>query len=218
MILLASHLFAMSMLWSEATTRSYDLSSTKGLKVIGGTLATAEYKGRKSVLLTQTGMTDGIAIVGAQDFKNGTIDFDIAGMPIKGTTPDVRGFVGIAFRISPDNTKFEIFYLRETNGRSDDQERRNHAVQYCSPPAYSWKRLRGEKPFRYEAYTDLEVGAWTHVHIEVQGTEAQFYVGRASQPCLVVHDLLLGETHGKIGLWVGDQSQAYYANLRVVQS
>jgi hypothetical protein len=41
-----------------------------------------------------------------------------------------RGFAGIAFRVQPDLRTYDAFYLRPTNGRADDQVRRNHAAQY----------------------------------------------------------------------------------------
>ena len=102
-----------------------------------------------------------------------------------------------------------------TNGRSPNQELRNHAVQYCSHPDYLWDLLRKKRPFRYEAYADLEVGAWTHVRIAVNGTEAKFYVGHAKQPTLIVHGLLMGDTEGKVALWVGGYTQAYFSNVRI---
>ena len=51
-----------------------------------------------------------------------------------GAGEGARGFVGIAFRLQNDRTTYDAFYLRPTNGRADDQERRNHAVQYISHP------------------------------------------------------------------------------------
>lgn len=43
-----------------------------------------------------------------------------------------------------DEAKLEAIYLRPTNGRADDQLRRNHAVQYISHPEHLWERLRAE--------------------------------------------------------------------------
>ena len=83
-----------------------------------------------------------------------------------------RGFTGVAFRISPDAAKFELFYLRPTNGRADDQERRNHSAQYDSFPDYPWFRLRKETPGKYESYVDLVPGEWTKVKISVSGVKA----------------------------------------------
>ena len=44
--------------------------------------------------------------------------------------PDfARGFIGIAYRINEDDTKFESFYVRPTNGRQcDDSVRKQHGL------------------------------------------------------------------------------------------
>ena len=91
---------------------------------------------------------------------------------------DMRGFVGIAFRVQPNGSQFECFYLRPTNGRAEDQLRRNHATQYISHPDHSWHKLRQENPGVYESYTDLVPGEWTRIKIEVAGTHAKLYVGK----------------------------------------
>jgi hypothetical protein len=85
----------------------------------------------------------------------------------------MRGFIGIAFRVQGDGEKFECFYLRSSNGRANDQLRRNHSLQYISSPEFGWKRLRTEKPGIYESYADLVAGEWTRVKIVVSATKAQ---------------------------------------------
>lgn len=60
-----------------------------------------------------------------------------------------------------------------------------------------------------ESYVDLEPGAWTRIKIEVAGTKASLYVNGADQPCLIVNDLKLGETHGQVALWTGSNTEAY---------
>ena len=55
-----------------------------------------------------------------------------------------RGFVGVAFRVAADQSRFECIYLRPTNGRVEDQVRRNHSVQYISVPGFPWPFLRKE--------------------------------------------------------------------------
>jgi len=52
----------------------------------------------------------------------------------------------------------EVFYLRPTNGRADDQLRRNHAVQYVSHLEFPGHRLRQESPGVYESYADRPLG------------------------------------------------------------
>ncbi len=123
-----------------------------------------------------------------------------------------RGFAGIAFRVA-DATRLECFYLRPTNGRADDQLRRNHSTQYISHPDYPWFRLREEAPGAYESYVDLVPGEWTKVRIEVEGTTAQLFVHGSEQPALIVNDLKLGDSRGQVALWIGLGTEAYFSNL-----
>jgi hypothetical protein len=113
--------------------------------------------------------------------------------------------------------QYECFYIRPTNGRADDQLRRNHATQYVSHPDYPWYRLREESPGVYESYADLVPGAWTRLRITVSGTAARLYVNGARQPTLIVNDLKLGETRGRIGLWIGNGTEAYFTKLTVTR-
>jgi hypothetical protein len=78
-----------------------------------------------------------------------------------GAPADARGFIGIDFRGQEHGARTESIYLRPTNGRADDQLRRNHSVQYDSVPDFPWFRLRKESPGVYESYTDLEAGEWS---------------------------------------------------------
>jgi hypothetical protein len=156
-----------------------------------------------------------MAVLSTSDFEDGTIEVDVAGKPRAGAVQDARGFIGIAFRVMPDDAHFECLYLRPTNGRADDQLRRNHSTQYESIPDYPWYRLRRENPGVYESYADLQSGEWTKMKIAVSGTEAQLYVNGAEQPSLIVHDLKLRKQRGKIALWVEQDTEGYFSNLTV---
>ena len=147
-------------------------------------------------------------------FHNGAIDVDVAGLPSKGADESARGFIGVAFRVQSD-TRFEIIYLRPTNSHADDQLRRNHTTQYVSAPDWPWERLRKETPGVYESYTDMAPGEWTHLRIVVQGTNAKLYVGGAAQPCLIVHDLKLGDVEGAVALWIGPGTEGYFRDLTI---
>jgi hypothetical protein len=59
-------------------------------------------------------------------FKNGTIEVKVLSRLLKNAPEFARGFIGVAFRINDSNTKFECIYIRPTNGRVEDQVRRNH--------------------------------------------------------------------------------------------
>jgi len=156
-----------------------------------------------------------IAILPDSNFKDGVIETEIAGSPRPDAPMEMRGFVGIAFRVQPHGSSFECFFLRPTNGRADDQLRRNHSTQYVSHPDYPWYRLREEYPGLYESYTDLVTGEWTKIKIVVSGIHAELYVNGAEQPCLIVNDLKLGGTEGKIALWVGAGTEAHFSNVLV---
>src|SRR6185295_7365543 len=131
----------------------------------------ATYRGRKAIKLSEREINQGIGFATLKDidFANGTIETEIAGLPAAGAAEGSRGFVGIAFHVQKDPASYECFYLRPTNGRADDQLRRNHATQYISEPEFPWQKLRQENPGVYESYVDLEPGAWTPIRIEVGG-------------------------------------------------
>jgi hypothetical protein len=202
---------------SQATT--FRLDSADGLEVIHAKTEVATYRGRKAVRLVpvsaQAGSDDMLAVLKASSFKDGVIEAEIAGSPRTGAPEDARGFIGIAFRLQPDDAHYECFYIRPTNGRANDQLRRNHSTQYISAPDYPWFRLRKENPGVYESYTDLESGAWTRIKIIVNGAQARLYVNGAEQPALIVNDLKLGETHGQVALWADPTTDAYFSNLTI---
>ncbi len=97
------------------------------------TLAAVEYRGKRAVRMTEGSVPGGeaCAVVNGVEFHNGTIDVELAGQPAEGAPATARGFIGVAFRMG--NGKFEHIYLRPTNGRADDQVRRNHSTQVTRP-------------------------------------------------------------------------------------
>jgi hypothetical protein len=155
-------------------------------------------------------------LISGSEFKNGTIELELAGEPAPDADPNMRGFVGVAFHIDPeDPQRYECFYLRPTNARADDQLRRNHSTQYVSHPEHPWYRLRQESPGVYESYVDLVPGAWTKIRIEVSGTRARLFLQDAEQPALIVHDLKLGESAGQVGLWLHSSTLAHFRDLTI---
>ena len=176
----------------------------------------ATYRGKSAIRLVPDPLLEnGVAIVVGSPFHDGVIELDVAGVPAPGAQEAARGFIGIAFRVQPEAARYELLYLRPTNGRADDQLRRNHSTQYESWPDWPWDRLRKEAPGVYESYADLESGAWTSMKVVVLGPKAQLYVNGAAQPCLLVNDLKLAPANGAIALWVGPGTDGYFANLRV---
>jgi Domain of Unknown Function (DUF1080) len=205
---------------SKTLTSTFRLDSTDGLELVNAKAEPITYRGERAVRLVplpghETADDAMVAILTGSEFKDGTIEVEVAGAPRPGATPDMRGFIGILFRVQSHGERAEDFYLRPTNGRADDQLRRNHSVQYESAPDFPWYRLRKESPGVYESYVDLEAGVWTRMKIVVAGTKARLYVNGADQPCLIVNDLKLGEGHGQIALWAHVATDAYFSNLTV---
>jgi hypothetical protein len=206
--------------FAAPATRTVDVESGRGLEFVHVVPQPVTYKGQKALRLTEVANYRGeaVALLPDVDFTDGTIEVDLAGSPAAGSDAGARGFAGVAFRAGPHAEAFECFYLRPTNGRADDQLRRNHSTQYISVPGYPWERLRSETPGVYESYVDLETGAWTHVKIEVSGARARLFVNQSAQPVLIVNDLKRGAASGSIGLWIGAGTEAYFRQLRITTS
>jgi hypothetical protein len=118
--------------------------------------------------------------------------------------------------VQKDARTYDAFYLRPTNGRADDQVRRNHSAQYIAHPDWTWSRLRTESPSKYESYVDLVPGEWTKIRIEVEGARARLFVHGQSQPTLVVNDVKSGpEGRGAVALWLDVSTEAHFRNLTV---
>lgn len=200
-----------------ATTFSLNDVSKLELHNVKAELVT--YRGRSAVRLVEIDepQEDGhaMAIIADSNFRDGVIETAIASDLAPDAPTEMRGFVGIAFRVQAGGAGFECFYLRPTNGRADDQLRRNHATQYISHPDYPWYKLREENPGLYESYADLIPGDWTKVKIVVSGVRAQLYVHDAEQPCLIVNDLKHGISEGRIALWIGLGTVAHFSEIVV---
>jgi hypothetical protein len=212
-----------------AQAKRYPLDSTTGLRLHNVVAEPAVLQGKKGVRIRHSEealrrlekMTPEeqarfpqLASVDGLEFANGGIEAEIAGAPPPGS--EARGFVGIAFRLQNDFVTYDAFYLRPTNGRADDQERRNHAVQYISHPDWPWFRLRKESPEKYESYVDLLPGVWTKVKIDVRGERARLYVHDQEQPTLIVNDLKTSaEGKGGVALWIDRGTVAHFRNLGI---
>jgi 3-keto-disaccharide hydrolase len=175
------------------------------------------FKGRSAVrLIAAPDATNGTSYAVVKDavFRDGVIEVDLAGQPAANAGEGARGFIGIAFRLQADG-RYEYIYLRPTNGRADDQVRRNHSTQYSSHPDFDFARSRKEAPEKYESYVDLQPGVWTRYRIEVDGAKARLYVNGAEQPCLIVNDMKLEPRPGGVALWVGAGTEGYFSNLTI---
>jgi len=136
---------------ASAQARQYPLESVDGLRLLNVAAEPAMLQGKKGLRLTLAEETarrlermspseraqaeiEQLAWIEGLDFSSGLIEAEIAGTPGPGANEGARGFVGIAFRLQEDRKTYDAFYLRPTNGRAEDQERRNHSAQYISHP------------------------------------------------------------------------------------
>jgi hypothetical protein len=179
-------------------------------RIFGRTATLVDIKGKHAVKLSEApGM--GVVWLDGYDFANGTIEVDILGrsQPVQGS------FVGIALRVV-DGQTHDAVYFRPFNFRAADSTRHSHSVQYVSDPEWTWQRLRTERPGLYEKaiVPEPDGDEWFHVRIAVARPTIQVFVNNAATPSLVV-DELSTRAHGPIGLWVGEGSGGYFANLRV---
>jgi hypothetical protein len=216
---------------ASGQAKQYSLETTTGLRLHNVTAQPATLKGTKGLRVTisdeaqrrlatatpeEQAQFEQLATLEGVVFANGVIEAEIAGVPAPGAPEGARGFVGIAFRVQNDLRTYDAFYLRPTNGRADDQERRNHAVQYVSHPDWPWFRLRKETPSKYEAYVDLEPDTWTKIKIEVRGQQARLYVHGQALPTLIVNDVKSGaDGKGLVALWLDRGTVAHFRNVSV---
>jgi hypothetical protein len=207
---------------APAQAKRYALESTAGLRAHNVVTEPVTFKGRRGVRVTVAPAVTNqleaelLATIEGLEFSSGVIEAEIAGAPAPGAGAGARGFVGIAFRLQPDLKTYDAFYLRPTNGRAEDQERRNHATQYISHPDWTWSRLRREAPSKYESYVDLEPDVWTKIRIEVRGGQARLYVHDQPHPALIVNDVKSGaSSKGAVALWIGPGTVAHFRNLTI---
>ncbi len=205
----------------STNVNTFSLNSAEGLELINVNAVEVEHNGKEGIQITAAEgkiNVETLVIIPEILFEDGTIEVELTGEPAPNADPQMRGFVGVAFRVNRSNySSYECFYLRPTNARADNQLRRNHSVQYVSHPEFPWYKLRNDYPGLYEAYVDLEPGVWTKLKIEVAGRVAKLYLHDAEQPCLIVNDLKHGELEGKIALWLHTSTLARYRNLIVTK-
>jgi hypothetical protein len=201
---------------TPARVQTFLLRDTTGLIAPKVKTEAMKYLGRESVRITMDGDDhEGLALLPGTDFQDGAIEADIA---LKtAAPPGVRypGFVGIAFRVRPDTSHYELFYLRPGNSEAADQAMRNHSVQYASEPDFGWYRLRREWPSVYESHAELATETWTKVRIEVAGRAAKLYLNGSAKPSLVVDGLKGEDLRGAVGLWSFTDEEAYFSNVRI---
>jgi hypothetical protein len=155
---------------------------------------------------------NGIAWLKDIQFSNGAIEFDVRGRDVQG-----QSFVGIVFHGLNDST-YDAIYLRPFNFKAEDKARKSHCVQYIAHPVYTWNKLRGEFPGKYEQPVEPapDPNSWVHVKVNVASPKITVYINNNSQPSLTV-EKLSKQTNGSLGFWVGNGSGGDFANIRITR-
>jgi hypothetical protein len=151
------------------------------------------------------------------NLENGIVEVKVLSRLLPNAPAFARGFIGLAFRINEDNTAYESIYLRPTNGRAEDQFRRNHTVQYYVYPDYKFDRLRAESKGEYETYADMGLDEWITVRIEFSGKSAKLYLNDQKSPAFLINKMLGTTISGSIGLWVDIGTEGYFKELKIRQ-
>jgi len=194
---------------AQKQTAKPDISGASHFSVVNRKITVSNNAGKTVVHLNgQPG--DGVAWVNNITFANGIIEFDLKGKNIM-----QQSFVGIAFHGLNDTT-FDAIYFRPFNFQSPDPERKGHSVQYISLPQYDWSVLRQNYPGKYEnaLVSALDPESWFHAKVVVDTAKITVYVNNDTKPSLVVKPLT-DRTTGKIGFWVGNNSDGDFANLSI---
>lgn len=154
----------------------------------------------------------GVAWIEGPDFGEGTIDVDVRGKDVL-----QQSFLGVAFHRKDDQT-YESVYLRPFNFQATDPSRHQHAIQYMQVPEFDWPILRQKFPDEFERPVDASIKPteWVHLRVVVKGNRVQAFVGSVTTPTLDVRKL--GQLRsGLVGLWVGNNSDGDFANLRLTK-
>ena len=146
-------------------------------------VSSIEYQGKRAVRLeAKPDAADGesYAVLKGARFHNGTIEVSLAGKPAANAGAGARGYIGIAYRLQ--GSRYEYIYLRPTNGRADEQVRRNHSTQYGAHPDYGFGRMRKDFPREVRIVRRSKTGVWTRYRIVIDGPKARLYVNGAPSP------------------------------------
>ena len=198
---------------AQTTSVTYDLSSlsaTGKLEVINRKVSTFSEKDKNGIRFSKN-ENDGIAWLRHVIFSNGIIELDI-----RGKDELQQSFVGVAFH-GADNNTLDAIYFRPFNFQSADSVSKIHAVQYISQPDYPWEVLREKFNGIYEKaiVPSPDANDWFHVKIIVRYPQIKVFVNGNQEPCLSI-EKLNNRTSGKIGLWVGNNSDGDFANLEIM--
>lgn len=118
------------------------------------------------------------------EFADGTIELDVAPM-------DKGHFIGVLFRRATATNQENIYLRAHRSGLYN-------ALQYAA-------RINGSSTWQlypeFNASIDLPRNQWTHVRVEVKGTQLEVYVNNNDKPALVVPRLRGIHDKGSVAFW-----------------
>ena len=208
---------------NQATAQQIKLEEDR-LTALQTTMSITHIKGQKAVRVVKSPAVkedDEATYVKINDltFKNGVIEVEVLSRLLPDAPAHARGFIGLAFRINEDDSKFESIYVRPTNSTADDQLRRNRTIQYFSYPNFKFTHSRATAPGQYESYAPIALDEWIKLKIEVNGDQAKLFINGSKQPYLIVNDLKMGaDQSGSLGLFVDIGTEGFFRNLKVSQT
>lgn len=208
---------------TKATAQKIKLDEDR-LTAVQTSMSITQINGKKAVRVVKSAAVkedDEATYVKINDFnfKNGVIELDVLSRLLPDAPAHARGFIGLAFRINKDDSKFESIYVRPTNSTADDQLRRNRTIQYFSYPNFKFTHSRATAPGQYESYAPIALDKWIKLKIEVNGNQAKLFINGSKQPYLIVNDLKMGaDQSGSIGLFVDIGTEGFFRNLKVSQT
>lgn len=208
---------------TKATAQQIKLDEDR-LTAVQTSMSITQINGKKAVRVVKSAAVkedDEATYVKINDFnfKNGVIEVDVLSRLLPDAPAHARGFIGLAFRINKEDSKFESIYVRPTNSTADDQLRRNRTIQYFSYPSFKFTHSRATAPGQYESYAPIALDEWIKLKIEVNGDQAKLFINGSKQPYLIVNDLKMGaDQSGSLGLFVDIGTEGFFRNLKVSQT
>lgn len=194
--------------FAQGKIQKLALDNVTAWQIYDRTIASAS----KDTVTFPHGEKDGLWLFNQEGMKPKSIEFDV-----RGENNMDRSYVGVVFH-AQDAKNYEGIYFRPFNFYNPDTIRRWRAVQYICMPQYPWYKLRASDPGKYEnkVLNAPNGDDWFHVKITIDDPVIKVYVNSNPVPTLVVNSLSR-QTSGKIGLWMGPQACASFANVVVRQ-
>ena len=151
-----------------------------------------EHAGREALM--------GFAYLEDVTFEDGVIEVDVY------VEQDARTYPGVVFRIQSQDDH-ERFYIRPHRAPFYPD-----ALQYT--PVFNgiagWQLYNGEG---FTAGAEIPEGEWTHLKLEVSGTQARVTLGDSDVAALEIHDLKRGESGGSVGVFGPADGTAYFSGF-----